>query len=142
MEYGGWEVLSHLPYSLDLVLETTICSGRFRNTFTGMQFTSEKGNQKMIWLILGRQAGTVLLGWSVQIAIKLGKCYSLRWAILWIIRLYMFLLNKRTHFSISIFLNIYISALKASSRVSKCRCSHHQFQPVHLNFPFILAHFI
>ena len=58
------------------------------------------GCQKLAWFILGRQAGAVLLGWNPQIARKMGKSHSFRWAILWIILLYMFFLNKRSNFGI------------------------------------------
>ena len=56
------------------------------------------GYQKLAWFILGRQDGAVLLGWNPQIARKIGKSHSFRWAILWIILLYMFFLNKRSNF--------------------------------------------
>ena len=55
------------------------------------------GYQKLAWFILGRQAGAVLLGWNPQIARKMGKSHSVRWAILWIILLYMYFLNKRSN---------------------------------------------
>ena len=54
--------------------------------------------QKLAWFILGCQAGAVLLGWNPQISRKIGKSHSFRWAILWIILLYMFFLNKRSNF--------------------------------------------
>ena len=56
------------------------------------------GYQKLAWFFLGPQAGAVLLGWNSQIARKMGKSHSFRWAILWIILLYMFSLNKRSSF--------------------------------------------
>ena len=46
--------------------------------------------QKLALFILGRQAGAFLLGWTTQIARKMGKSHSFRWATLWIILLYMF----------------------------------------------------
>ena len=56
------------------------------------------GYQKLAWFIRGCQAGAVLLGWNPQIDRKMGKSHSFRWAILWIILLYMFFLNKRSNF--------------------------------------------
>ena len=40
------------------------------------------GYQKLAQFILGREAGAVLLGWNPQIARKMGKSHSFRWAIL------------------------------------------------------------
>ena len=40
------------------------------------------GYQKLASFILGRQAGAVILGWNLQIARKMGKSHSFRWAIL------------------------------------------------------------
>ena len=56
------------------------------------------GYQKLAWFILGRPASAVLLEWNPQIARKVGKSHSFRWAILWKILLYMFFLNKRSNF--------------------------------------------
>ena len=70
-----------------LLLLNTICSGRCRT-----------GCQKLGWFILCRQAGAVLMGWNPQIARKMGKRHSFRWAILWVIILYMLFLNKRSNF--------------------------------------------
>ena len=53
------------------------------------------GYQKLAWFILVRQAGTILLGRNPRIARKMGKSHSFRRAILWIILLYIFFLNKR-----------------------------------------------
>ena len=56
------------------------------------------GYQKLAWFILGRQAGADILGCNPQIARNMGKSHSFRWAILWIILLYMCFLNKRSNF--------------------------------------------
>ena len=56
------------------------------------------GYQKLAWFIRGCQAGAVLLGWNPQIDRKMGKSHSFRWAIFWVILLYMFFLNKRSNF--------------------------------------------
>ena len=61
--------------------------------------------QKLAWFILGRQFGAVLLGWNPQIARKMEKSHSFRWAILWIILLYMFFL-KNSGLHVSDFLEI------------------------------------
>ena len=97
LENSGWEVLPHLPYSPDLAPPTTICFGRCRTP--SLEYGSHQNRVSKIGLIHSwppsRRSSFGMQSTNCQ---KMGKSHSFRWAILWIILLYMFFLNKLSNF--------------------------------------------
>ena len=84
LENSGWEVLPHPPYSSQLAPSNYHMFRSMRNALTGIRFISSV-YQEPAWFMLDLHAGAVILAWNPQIARKMEKCYSFRWAIFWII---------------------------------------------------------